>query len=129
MSHLCTNTPPLTELSPERFLKRLAGKTDIEDALKRLDKLTNEEARMATAQVLKATLNIDDGVKGVDDRVAAVEGVVSVDGRVKAVDGKVAEISQGAYIILSQSQIIFTPRTRREASKGSHRRSEMSVIF
>ena len=129
MSRLCTNTPPLTELSPERFLKRLAGKTDIEEALKRLDKLTNEEARMATAQVLKATLNIDDGVKGVDDRVAAVEGVVSVDGRVKAVDGKVAEIIHGAYIILSQSQIIFTPRTRREASKGSPRRSEMSVIF
>jgi hypothetical protein len=127
----------LTELSPERFLKRLAGKTDIEEALKRLDKLTNEEARMATAQVLKATRSIDDGVKGVDDRVAAVdaqlagvnEGVVSVDGRVKAVDGKVAEIIHGAYIILSQSQIIFTPRTRREASKGSPRRSEMSVIF
>jgi hypothetical protein len=98
-------------------LKRLAGKTDIEDALKRLDKLTNEEARMATAQVLKATHNIDDSVKGVDDRVAAVDAqlagvndrVVSVDKRVRAVDGKVAEISDGAYIILNQSQIKYLP--------------------
>jgi len=104
VSRLCTNTLPLTELSPERFLKRLAGKTDIEDALKRLDKLTHEEARMATAQVLKATRNIDDGVRGVDDNVAAVgaqlagvnDRVVSVDERVKAVDDKVAEVIDGA---------------------------------
>jgi hypothetical protein len=54
------NTLPLTELSAERYLRRLIGRTDVEDALKRLDKLTNEEARMATAIVLKATRNIDD---------------------------------------------------------------------
>jgi hypothetical protein len=40
--------------------------------LKRLDKLTQEEARMATAQVLKVTHTIDDRVKVVDDKVAAV---------------------------------------------------------
>jgi len=34
-------------------MKRLIGRTDVEDALKRLDKLTDEEARMATAQVLR----------------------------------------------------------------------------
>jgi hypothetical protein len=39
----------------EKYLKKLIGKTDIEDALKRLDKLTNEEVRMVTAQVLRAT--------------------------------------------------------------------------
>jgi len=39
----------------EKYLKRLIGKTEIEDALKRLDKLANEEVRMVTAQVLKAT--------------------------------------------------------------------------
>jgi hypothetical protein len=52
----------LTELSAERYLTRFIGWTDIEDALKRLDKLTNEEARMATAQVLKTTRNIDNNV-------------------------------------------------------------------
>ncbi|KAH9159848.1 ankyrin repeat-containing domain protein [Lactarius sanguifluus] len=38
-----------------RFLHRLLGGTDIEDALRRLDKLTQEEARMIMAQVLKFT--------------------------------------------------------------------------
>ena len=36
-------------------MKKLIGRADVEDALKRLDKLTDEEARMATAQVLRVT--------------------------------------------------------------------------
>jgi hypothetical protein len=54
----------------------LIGKTDIEDALKRLDKLTNEEVRMVTAQVLEATRAIDDGVGRVGDRVLEVDDKV-----------------------------------------------------
>ena len=61
-----------SELSPEIFLKKLAGRTDVENALKRLDELTNEEARMATAQVLKATRIVDDRVKAVDNKIAEV---------------------------------------------------------
>ena len=60
------------ELSPEIFLKKLAGRADIEKALKRLDELTNEEARMATAQVLKATRIVDDRVKAVDNKITEV---------------------------------------------------------
>ena len=41
-------------------MKKLLGKNDIEDALKRLDTLTQEEARMAIAEVLKVTHVIDD---------------------------------------------------------------------
>jgi hypothetical protein len=37
----------------EKYLKKLIGKKDIEDALKRLDKLTQEEARMAAAENLR----------------------------------------------------------------------------
>jgi len=71
----------------------LIGRTDIEDALKRLDKLTNEEARMATAQDLKVTRNIDERVRGVDDRAAVDNNVAaSVDEKVKAVDDKVTGI-------------------------------------
>jgi hypothetical protein len=44
----------------------------LEDALKSLEKLTNEEVRMATAQVLKATHNVNDRVAAVDDKVAVV---------------------------------------------------------
>ena len=47
----------------EKYLKKLAGRTDIEDALKRLDQLTQEEVRMAIAQVLKLTHGIDSKVK------------------------------------------------------------------
>jgi hypothetical protein len=74
----------------------LVGWADIEDALGRLDKLTQEEALMATMQVLKATRSVDDSVRGVDDRVAGVHG------RVKAIDGKVTKIIDGTRTIFSQ---------------------------
>ena len=48
------------------------GRTDIEDALERLDKLTQEEARMATAEGLKATHGIDNKVEDVSDKVKGV---------------------------------------------------------
>ena len=51
---------------------KLLGNTDIEDALKRLDKLTQEEVRMATAQLLKITHGMDDKVKDVSDAVKLV---------------------------------------------------------
>ena len=98
----------------EKYLKKLIGKTDIEDALKRLDKLTNEEGRMVTAQVLEVTHAVDGGVgrvgdgvldvgnkvAGVDDRVARVDervagvddGVARVDDRVAGVDDRVARV-------------------------------------
>jgi archaellum component FlaC len=76
----------------------------MDDALKRLDKLTQEEARMAVAQNLKAThavdesvakmaVAIDNRVTSVDDRVAGVDDrVTRVDDRVAHVDDKVANI-------------------------------------
>ena len=47
-----------TDRRAEKYLKKLLGNTDIEDALKRLDKLTQEEVRMATAQLLKITHDV-----------------------------------------------------------------------
>jgi len=47
----------------EKLLKKLLGRNDVEDALKRLDKLTQEEAKMATAEVLKITRGMDSNVK------------------------------------------------------------------
>jgi hypothetical protein len=77
---------PLTELFSEKYLKKLIGRTDIEDALKRLDRLTQEEARMAAAQVLKVANTVDDRVQGI------ANNIVSVDNRVAGVDDKVAGI-------------------------------------
>jgi hypothetical protein len=65
--------------------------------LERLDKLTQEEARIATAQVLKVAHTVDQRVAGVDGRVA------SVDDSVKAVDEKVVAVIDGVYFISNQS--------------------------
>ncbi|KAI0277625.1 hypothetical protein BGY98DRAFT_605869 [Russula aff. rugulosa BPL654] len=46
----------------EKFGKKLIGSTDMEDALKRLDKLTQEEAWMGIAQNLKATHTVGERV-------------------------------------------------------------------
>ncbi|KAF8259980.1 hypothetical protein EI94DRAFT_1706651 [Lactarius quietus] len=46
----------------KKYLKRLIGKREIEDALNRLDKLTQEKARMAAAEVLRLTQIVDNQV-------------------------------------------------------------------
>ena len=66
----------LTERCSEKYAKRLIGKTEMEDALKRLDKLTQEEARMAAAENLKATYAVDERVKGVADTVTTIDNKV-----------------------------------------------------
>ena len=43
-------------------MRKLLGRNDIEDALKRLDTLTMEEARMAIAETLNVTHKVDDKV-------------------------------------------------------------------
>ena len=47
----------------ERFLKRLLGKNVVEDALGRLDRLTQEEAKLATAEMLNITRSMDSSMK------------------------------------------------------------------
>ncbi|KAI0267983.1 hypothetical protein BGY98DRAFT_374158 [Russula aff. rugulosa BPL654] len=116
----------------KKYLKKLIGRTDIEDTLKKLDRLTQEEARMAAAQILKVANTVDDKVEGIannmvsvdnrvagiDDRVAAIDDtmkdvhdqvedvidqVKAVDAGVKAVDDKVAAVIDGAQHIFNQS--------------------------
>ena len=91
-------------------MKRLIGRSDVEDALKKLDKLTDEEARMAVAQNLKATHNVDERVRGVANTVVAVGDRVA--DRVAAVDDKVAEGVRGAQNhIRSIADAILNPKT------------------
>ena len=83
----------LTEGCSEKYLKKLIGRTDIEDALKRLDKLTQEESRMAAAENLKVTHAVDERVKEVADTVTAIDNrVADVDERVVVVDERVAGV-------------------------------------
>ena len=67
----------------------------MEDALKRLDVLTQEEARMAIAENLRATHAVDERVRGVMEQVLAVdERVAGVDDRVAAVDDRVVHVNE-----------------------------------
>ena len=54
-------------ISSEKFVKKLFGRNDIEDSLKRLDSLTMEEARMAIAETLSVTHNVAVLVDGEQD--------------------------------------------------------------
>ena len=76
----------------EKYIRKLTGNTDIEDSLERLDKLTQEEARMASAELLKMTRIVDDRVKDVDGKVQDVGNEVrAVDDRVQGLGNDVKE--------------------------------------
>ena len=84
----------LADYGPEKFLKKLMGRTDVEDALLRLDFLTKEEGLMAVAKNLEVTHHVDRNVEevkvlveGTDDRVQVIERATQdVDQSVKAVE-------------------------------------------
>ena len=94
----------LTKRCAEKFFRKLVGMADLEDALKKLDRLTQEEARMANVEVLRLTQSIRDGVKVVDGKVEEVgekvegvgEKVEDVGGKVEGVDEKVQVVIEGA---------------------------------
>ena len=66
------------------------GNTDIEESLRRLDNLTQEEVKMASAEQLKIAHIIKGGVMGVDERVKEVGGDVrSVGKKVQGIDNEV----------------------------------------
>ncbi|KAH9037497.1 hypothetical protein EDB85DRAFT_2273396, partial [Lactarius pseudohatsudake] len=73
----------------KKYLKKLIGRNDVEDALQRLDRLTQEEARMAAVEALSIARGIDDKVDGIN------EGVRSVNAKVEGIDNKVGSVTQG----------------------------------
>jgi hypothetical protein len=99
----------------EKFVKRVAGHTDLEDGMKKLDKLTLEEVAMASAQLLKVThdihnevMTVANGVDCVDEKfqdIVAQVGVVKCDVRVvgdqvKVVDERMQAIADGEKAVL-----------------------------
>ncbi len=90
------NISAIIDRHAEKYLKKLVGRKDIEEALQKLDNLTQEEARMAAAEGLKITRSIGDKVQGVDNKVRGV------DERVKGVDYKVGSFIEGEVHLLSQ---------------------------
>ena len=67
----------------EKYLMKLIGRRDVEDALMKLEKLSSDEALMATAQVLKLTHDVDNKVVDVEEKVTGI-------------DHRIIEVSDGA---------------------------------
>ena len=97
-------------------MKKLTGNTEIEDSLSRLDKLTQEEARMASAELLKVTHGVDGKVMGVDDRVKDVQDAVQdvrgdvqdISSEIRGVDNKLDQVNRSLSLLYL---IILGPHT------------------
>ncbi|KAF8471650.1 hypothetical protein DFH94DRAFT_684801 [Russula ochroleuca] len=93
LSILAIATKEINQNSAKMFLKKLAGKTDIEDALLRLEEVTLEEARMAATESLKAIhgigSNVQDTLKAMEDRMRGMEGMLQP--RLQGVDDRVKD--------------------------------------
>ena len=112
---------PFSEKYVKKLVKKLIGNNAIGDALKRLDRLTQEEARMASAQLLKITNAIDsevgeiaDHVLVVDDRVAGVdERVTGVDNRVAGIGDQIQDVDEKVTAVMDGARYIFYCQCRR----------------
>ena len=86
------------------------GRTDIEDALQRLEKVTMEEVKMTAAEALKAIhgvgSQVGDKVDGVHDTLKAVED------RMRGVEDMLQVITgtQTALLVISTTLIIISVR-------------------
>jgi uncharacterized protein YoxC len=111
----------------EKFLRKVAGMADLEDSLKKLDRLTQEEARVAHAEVLRITHNIHEEVKIVDGKVEKVvdkvdgvgDKVEGVGDKVQCVGDKVQVLIDGARGLVDQLNPSNMYTIRRQASKSS----------
>jgi len=115
----------VTDRFLEKFLKKLFRNTDnwadVEDGMKRLDRLTQEEAEMTAAQVLKATHAVDDAgrVRGVADIA------LSVDRRVAGVGDQLTVVIDGAQYNFNQSSNTYlTTNVHRCTTSSRWRRSD-----
>ena len=92
----------------EKFLRKLAGMADLEDALKKLDRLTQEEARMAHAEVLRIAHSIRKEVKMVDGKVEKVDDKVEgVGEKVEEVGDKVENIGDKLESVDKKVQVVI----------------------
>jgi hypothetical protein len=87
-------------LNLEKFVKRVAGRTDLEDGMKKLDKLTLEEVAMASAQLLKVTHDIHNEVTNV------ANGVDCVDEKVQDIVVKVGDVKCDVQVVGDQVEVV-----------------------
>jgi len=81
-------------------MKRLLGKTDMENAFQRLDTLTKEENLMMAARTFEATHDINVNVKAIDYKVTAIEEVLQqVDGNTRATQELACDVRADVDVI------------------------------
>ena len=95
------------DIVSEKLLKRAIGQTNLEDGLKKLDKLTNEGARMAMAQVPGVTHNIYHEGMGIN------ENVKEVNKKVHTIIGKQRLSSESSVSSLTSSSRWHPPNSGR----------------
>ena len=84
----------------EKYIKKLTGNKDIEDSLDRLDKLTVEEMRVASAELLKITHSVEENVQGVRGNVQDVGNQVQgVENQVQGVGNQVQGVDERVQVI------------------------------
>ncbi|KAI0269070.1 hypothetical protein BGY98DRAFT_1101256 [Russula aff. rugulosa BPL654] len=127
----------------KKYAKRLIGKTDLEDALKKLDGLTQEEARMTTVANLRATHAVDERVREVTERVLSVDDkVAEVIHDVKNVERSsspnLIDVGYGALSIISENQMRESihkwlsppdPSTNHNIACGTHHKKSATWFF
>ena len=104
----------MADYNAEKYMKRLIGKKEVEDALGRLDMLTNEENLMTVARNLEVTHRVDVNVKAtqelthrVDDKVTTIEEVVhDVDGNVRATQELTYDVHENVIAIKEDTRSV-----------------------
>jgi len=100
----------------KKFLRRLAGRTDLDDALQKLERLTQEEVRMATAQDLRATHGVAHAVAGISREVQGVgDQVIS---GVEIIAKEVADLNRSSS--LSYSSFAYYTFLHRGSATRTH---------
>ena len=98
---------PKIDFDSGKYLKARVGRKDIEDALRRLDKLTQEQVRMAAAELLKITNSLEDSVKNIAEQKQGVDGTIQcVDTKVQGVDDRVKGVDDSVKVVDDKVDIV-----------------------
>ena len=100
--------PSMTDYGAEKILKKLAGRTDVEDAVLQLDHLTKEESLMVVIRNLEVTHRVDGNVEATkalaedigDNVKAAVALTEDVSNNVRVIDRKLNTTNDGTQRVL-----------------------------
>ncbi|KAH8993385.1 hypothetical protein EDB92DRAFT_1980406 [Lactarius akahatsu] len=118
LSILGTVTKEIGERLWKKYIKRLGLRgTPVEDALQRLDRLTQEEALMAAAENLKITRGIDNRVKAMQENWEGVpQGIQTVDLKLQGTNDKLQSFGDTLHDVDSDlSSIIEDGKETRMA--------------